>query len=100
MALTRISSYILANTSVSSGTYGGSSAIPIITVNSEGQITSASNTSIVSVGVANGAIIVNSTTISQNYTFTTGTNGNSVGPVNISPTYNIAIAPGQRWVIT
>jgi hypothetical protein len=35
----------IANTGVSSGTYGSSSTIPIITINSQGQITSAINTS-------------------------------------------------------
>ena len=43
MALTRVLSSLLTNTSVSSGTYGGASAIPVIAINSEGQITSASN---------------------------------------------------------
>ena len=36
----------LANTGVTSGTYGGSSNVAVITVNSSGQITSVSNTSI------------------------------------------------------
>jgi len=36
----------LANTGVTSGTYGGSTNIPVITVDEDGRITSASNTSI------------------------------------------------------
>jgi hypothetical protein len=46
MALTQVSSGLLQNTGVTSGVYGGATAIPVITINAEGQITSASNTSI------------------------------------------------------
>ena len=53
MALTRVLSSLLTNTAVSSGTYGGASAIPVIAINSEGQITSASNAT---VSVANTQI--------------------------------------------
>ena len=46
MALTQVSSGMLGTTGVSAGTYGGSSAIPVLTVNAEGQVTSASNVSV------------------------------------------------------
>jgi hypothetical protein len=46
MALTQVSSGLLANTGVSPGTYGGTSAIPVIVVNAEGQLTSAANVTI------------------------------------------------------
>ena len=41
-----ITSAALANTGVTSGVYGGSSAIPIITVDSGGRVTSAANVSV------------------------------------------------------
>jgi len=53
MALTQVASGLLANTGVTTGTYGGTTAIPVIAVNAEGQITYASN---VAVSIANTQI--------------------------------------------
>ena len=64
MSLTQVTSGLIANTAVSAGTYGGSSQVPVITVNSSGQITSVSNTAIVggssSGGVSTARNIINS----------------------------------------
>ncbi len=64
---TKLASSNLANTGVSAGTYGSSTAIPILVVNAQGQVTSASTTA------------VDSTTIEQLNTSVactdTGTNG-------------------------
>ena len=49
--------------------------------------------------VASGAIYTNTTTISTNYTITSGNNGFSVGPITISSGYAVTVATGQRWVI-
>jgi len=45
MALTQVSSGMLGTTGVSAGTYGGANTVPVVTVNAEGQVTSATNVS-------------------------------------------------------
>jgi hypothetical protein len=47
---------------------------------------------------ANGAIYLNSTTISANYTLT-GQNGMSVGPITIANGASVTVATGSRWVV-
>jgi hypothetical protein len=47
---------------------------------------------------ANGAIILNTTTVSANYTLT-GQNGMSVGPVTIANGVSVTVATGSRWVV-
>ena len=46
----------LANTAVTAGTYGSSSVVPVIAVNAQGQITSATNTTINAVTLTTGTI--------------------------------------------
>ena len=48
---------------------------------------------------AGGAIVINKTTISANYTIASGTNGFSVGPITISSGYAVTVSSGQRWVV-
>jgi len=48
---------------------------------------------------AGGAIYVNNTTISQNYTIASGQNGFTVGPVTIDSGYSVTVSSGQRWVV-
>ena len=52
----------LANTAVTTGTYGGSTQIPVITVDQQGLLTSAANTSLVA--VSNGQLSITSSSIS------------------------------------
>jgi hypothetical protein len=47
MALTKVEAGLLANTSVTAATYGGSTAIPVITVDAQGRLSNVVNTSIV-----------------------------------------------------
>jgi hypothetical protein len=49
--------------------------------------------------VAGGTIYLNTTVISQNYTFPSGSNGMSVGPMTVSSGYAVTVTSGQRWVI-
>jgi hypothetical protein len=46
-----------------------------------------------------GSIVTNTTTASESYTFPSGTNGFSVGPITVSNGVTISVASGQRWVI-
>ena len=48
---------------------------------------------------ADGVIYENATTISNNYTLTSGTNGFSVGAITIATGVTVTIPTGQRWVI-
>jgi hypothetical protein len=48
---------------------------------------------------ASGALIVNTTTVGENYTLPSGSNAFSVGPITVSPGYAITVSSGQRWVV-
>lgn len=48
---------------------------------------------------AGGAIQINKTTASSDYTIASGENGFSVGPVTIASGVTITIASGQRWLV-
>ena len=52
-----------------------------------------------SISGAGGAILINNTTISVNYTIASGTNGFSVGPITISSGYAVTVSSGQRWAV-
>lgn len=49
--------------------------------------------------VASNGIVVNSTTVSANYTIAAGTNAMSVGPVTIASGVAVTVTSGQRWFI-
>jgi len=48
---TKVTSSVLANTAVTAGTYGGSTAIPVIIVDSQGRLSSAANVTITQTAV-------------------------------------------------
>jgi hypothetical protein len=48
---------------------------------------------------ADNCIVTNYTTISSNYTFPTGYNGESVGPITIASGYSVTVPDGGRWII-
>ena len=48
---------------------------------------------------AGGVIYENSTTISANYTLSTGKNGFSVGPITIDSGVTVTVPSGQNWVV-
>ena len=70
---TKVTGSVLANTTVTAGTYGGTTAIPVVVVDAQGRLTSAANVSITA-----GATITNDTSSSSTQyplftTLTTGT---------------------------
>jgi hypothetical protein len=48
---------------------------------------------------AGGAIVINETTASESYTFPSGVNGFSVGPVTVASGVTVTVTSGQRWVV-
>ena len=48
---------------------------------------------------ASGALLVNTTTVSENYVVPVGTNAFSVGPITIADTYTVTVSSGQRWIV-
>jgi hypothetical protein len=51
------------------------------------------------VGSSTNGVMVQSTTVSQNTTISTGSNGLSVGPVTVVSGKSVTVASGQRWVV-
>jgi len=88
MALTQVSSGMLGNTGVSAGTYGGANTVPVVTVNAEGQITSAVN---VSASIANTQI---TGTINSAQLTNTGVSAGTYGGASVIPVVTIN-AEGQ-----
>lgn len=46
-----------------------------------------------------GALVVNATTVTDNYTVESGTNAQSVGPITVASGISVTVASGQRWLI-
>jgi hypothetical protein len=63
------------------------------------RVTAAQMTGASKSGLANGVITENSTTVTVNYTQSTGNNALSVGPVTVASGVTYTIPSGQRWVI-
>jgi hypothetical protein len=46
-----------------------------------------------------GAVVVNATTVTSDYTIQTGTNGLSVGPLTVNSGVTLTVASGQRHIV-
>ena len=46
-----------------------------------------------------GALVVNATTVTENYTIETGTNAQSVGPITVASGKSVTVSSGQRWLV-
>lgn len=93
----------LATVNSNVGSFGSSTAIPVVTVNAKGLVTAVS-TATVAGGQYFGsasvkAIAYNSQTIGENVTVTTGNNGLSAGPITISNGFTVTVESGANWTI-
>jgi hypothetical protein len=97
------SALTLATVNSNTGAFGSSSAIPVITVNAKGLITSVSTSAVAGgqyFGTATSkAIAFNEDSIAENITTTSGKNCLSVGPITIASGFTVTIASNQRWII-
>jgi|SRR6056300_315852 len=93
----------LANTAVTPGTYGGSEAVPVIIVDQQGRLTSASN-----VAVAGGQFIdsqatkviyYNGQNVSSNVTIAGDRNAFSAGPITIDAGQTVTVNVGGTYTI-
>ena len=93
----------LTDSGVAANTYGSSSAIPVVTVNAKGLVTTVTTAAVAGGqyfgSAATKAIAYNANTISENVTVTAGNNGLSAGPITISSTYTVTVETGAVWVI-
>lgn len=76
--------FSITNTGVSASTYGSASSVPVIAVNAQGQITSATNTSIAIAASQITSGTIDSARISGSYTGITGVGTLSAGTWNAS----------------
>jgi Na+-transporting NADH:ubiquinone oxidoreductase subunit NqrD len=93
--------FSVTNTGVTANTYGSASSVPVIAVNAQGQITSASSTSIAiaasqitsgALPVANGG--TGQTTYTDGQLLIGNTTGNTLTKATLSPGTNISITNG------
>lgn len=91
----------LANTGVTAATYGSASSVPVVAVNAQGQITSATNTSI---SIANTQVTGLGTMSTQNANAVAITGGTATGLTNLGSDYlqlntgaTVTAAVGKLW---
>jgi hypothetical protein len=93
----------LANSGVTAGTYGSSSAIPILTVDVKGRVTSMSTATVAGGQYFGNAstkgIAYNAQLIDEEVTITQGNNGYSAGPITVGDNGQVTVSAGSRWVI-
>lgn len=114
----------LSDSGVTAGSYGNTTAIPVLTIDAKGRVTSATTNAVSSVSgltytaanatltvstsgasysaqiiPANAAIQEFSTNVTSSYTLSTGKNGLAVGPLNLANGVQVTVPSGARLVI-
>lgn len=114
----------LSDSGVTAGSYGNTTAIPVLTIDAKGRVTSATTNAVSSVSgltytaanatitvstsgasysaqviPANAAIQEFSQNVTSSYTLTAGKNGLAVGPLNLANGVQVTIPSGARLVI-
>ena len=93
----------LADTTVTAGSYVSASSVPVLTVDAQGRLTSAS-----AAAVAGGqfvdtqtvkAVYYNHNAITANITVAATRNAFSAGPITVSSGVNVTIAVGATYTI-
>ena len=93
----------LADTTVTAGSYGSASSVPVVTVDAQGRLTSASATA-----VAGGqfidtqtvkAVYYNHNAITANITIASTRNAFSAGPITVSSGATVTIAAGGTYTL-
>ena len=98
-----IGTYTSSGTTLSRDTVLASSNSGSLVVFSAGTkdvfVTYPAERTITGLGGGQGAIVVNSTTVTTNCTIGSGTNGFSVGPITVNSGVAVTVSSGQRWVV-
>jgi hypothetical protein len=93
----------LATVNSNVGSFGSSSAIPVVTVNAKGLVTAVSTATVAGGqyfgSAATKAIAYNANSIGENVTVTSGNNGLSAGPITINSGFTVTVESGSVWAI-
>ena len=90
---------------ITSGSYGNATYVPIVNVAANGRVTGISTTPIVGGGssannwYSSNGYFINSNTVTSNITVSSGNNALSVGPLTINNNITTLIQTASRWVI-
>ena len=100
---TAITNATLATVNSNTGSFGSSTAIPVVTVNAKGLVTGVTTATVAGGqyfgSAAVKAIAYNSQTIAENVTVTAGNNGGSFGPITINSGFTVTVESGSTWMI-
>ena len=92
----------LGTSGVTSGTYGATTTIPIITVDGKGRITTMS-TALAQAGATGGGsnrvFYENDTNVTTTYTISTNKNAMSAGPITIDNGIIVTVQNGSVWTV-
>lgn len=94
----KVTSNEILSTGVTSGTYGSSNTLHILTVGADGRVTSASNSAPIYAD-SNNVMLVTNTVITSNTTLAANVGSLSVGPVYIATGKFLNISANARYLV-